>query len=162
MGFTIHKYTGTLLLSSAKINTLIGDNPVFRMNSHSPSSEGSCSCFCRKRQVTRFIHIKTYIQQQQRISNYTMNGSTTTTTNKVIKVRLELHAQNLKNVAGFGQGTSDPFAIVTLISNQPNVKPTILGKTEVYVAYLPSIFFAWIGLLYLIVFINIFAELKIH
>ena len=55
--------------------------------------------------------------------------------NKVIKVRLELHAQNLKNVAGFGQGTSDPFAIVTLISNQPNVKPTILGKTEVYVDF---------------------------
>lgn len=155
----VHRYITTPQCENKYPNR---DNPVFRMNSHSPSSEGSCSCFCRKRQVTRFIHIKTYIQQQQRISNYTMNGSTTTTTNKVIKVRLELHAQNLKNVAGFGQGTSDPFAIVTLISNQPNVKPTILGKTEVYVAYLPSIFFAWIGLLYLIVFINIFAELKIH
>ena len=60
--------------------------------------------------------------------------------NKVIKVRLELHAQNLKNVAGFGQGTSDPFAIVTLISNQPNVKPTILGKTEVYVDFYKTSF----------------------
>jgi hypothetical protein len=50
---------------------------------------------------------------------------------KTMKVRLEIHAQNLKNVAGFGGGKSDPFAIVTLISNQPNVKPTILGKTEV-------------------------------
>lgn len=68
-----------------------------------------------------------------------MSDSTTTTTattttpssnNKVIKVRLELHAQHLKNVAGFGHGTSDPFAVVTLISNQPNVKPKILGKTE--------------------------------
>ena len=57
---------------------------------------------------------------------------TSTSTNKM-KVRLELHAQGLKNVAGLGGGTSDPFAIVTLISNQPNVKPTVLGKTEVYV-----------------------------
>jgi hypothetical protein len=64
-----------------------------------------------------------------------MNGSSMTNqdgrNNKVIKVRLELHAQHLKNVAGFGHGTSDPFAVVTLISNQPNVKPKILGKTEV-------------------------------
>ena len=60
-----------------------------------------------------------------------MSGS-----NKVIKVRLELHAQNLKNVAGFGHGMSDPFAIVTLISNQPNVKPILLGRTEVYVLFL--------------------------
>jgi hypothetical protein len=57
-------------------------------------------------------------------------------TNKTIKVRLELHGQNLKNVAGFGHGTSDPFAIVTLLSNQPGVKPIILGKTEVYVIYI--------------------------
>ena len=60
-----------------------------------------------------------------------MSGS-----NKVIKVRLELHGQNLKNVAGFGHGMSDPFAIVTLISNQPNVKPILLGRTEVYVLFL--------------------------
>jgi hypothetical protein len=55
-----------------------------------------------------------------------------TTTSNAMKVRLEIHAQGLKNVAGLGGGTSDPFAIVTLISNQPNVKPTVLGKTEVY------------------------------
>lgn len=87
---------------------------------------------------TRLIRIKTYSNAHP---NYMMNDSTTTS--KVIKVRLELHAQNLKNVAGFG-GKSDPFAIVTLISNQPNVKPTILGKTEVYVVYLPFIFYALI------------------
>jgi hypothetical protein len=58
-------------------------------------------------------------------------NSSSGSSNKTIKVRLELHAQNLRNTAGFGQGRSDPFAIVTLISNQPNVAPSLLGKTEV-------------------------------
>ena len=53
--------------------------------------------------------------------------------NKLTKVRLELHAQQLKSVAGIGRGTSDPFAIVTLVSGDPSAKPRILGKTEVYV-----------------------------
>jgi hypothetical protein len=68
----------------------------------------------------------TYPSNSSSSSNNNNNNSS-----KVIKVRLELHAQHLKNVAGFRQGTSDPFAIVTLISNQPNVRPTILGRTEV-------------------------------
>ena len=84
-----------------------------------------------------------------------MSGS-----NKVIKVRLELHAQNLKNVAGFGHGMSDPFAIVTLISNQPNVKPILLGRTEVYV-----IFYSFLNLCIMISPLSTpytYKELKIH
>jgi hypothetical protein len=50
-----------------------------------------------------------------------------------IKVRLELHAQGLKNVAGFGYGSSDPFAVVTLLANDPKQKPQVIGSTEVYV-----------------------------
>ena len=84
-----------------------------------------------------------------------MSGS-----NKVIKVRLELHGQNLKNVAGFGHGMSDPFAIVTLISNQPNVKPILLGRTEVYV-----IFYSFLNLCIMISPLSTpytYKELKIH
>jgi hypothetical protein len=50
---------------------------------------------------------------------------------KVARVRLELHAQMLKNIAGPFKGTSDPFAIVTLLGSDPSQKPRILGKTEV-------------------------------
>lgn len=60
--------------------------------------------------------------------------------NKVIKVRLELHAQQLKNLAGgIHGGKSDPFAIVTLLANDPTAKPVILGKTEVYVRAVGSL-----------------------
>jgi hypothetical protein len=52
----------------------------------------------------------------------------------VTRVRLELHAQQLKNIAGAFHGTSDPFAIVTLLASDPMAKPQILGKTEVYVS----------------------------
>lgn len=54
--------------------------------------------------------------------------------NKVTKVQINLYASKLKNVAGLGRGTSDPFAVVTLLSNDPMEKPRILGKTEVYVS----------------------------
>lgn len=37
----------------------------------------------------------------------------------------------LKNVAGAFKGTSDPYAVVTLLANGPSEKPTVLGKTEV-------------------------------
>jgi hypothetical protein len=47
--------------------------------------------------------------------------------NKVIKVRLELSAQQLKRA---GHGTSNPFAIVTLLARDPTAKPVILGMTE--------------------------------
>jgi len=36
-----------------------------------------------------------------------------------------------KNVAGFGKGTSDPFAVVTQLANDPSETPKIIGKTEV-------------------------------
>lgn len=47
------------------------------------------------------------------------------------RVRLELYASKLKNVAGFGKGTSDPFAVVTQLSSDPREAPKVLGKTEV-------------------------------
>jgi hypothetical protein len=54
--------------------------------------------------------------------------------NKVIQVRLELYAQQLKNGGGgIGRGAPDPFAVVTLVPSDPSGKPLILGKTEVYV-----------------------------
>ena len=36
-----------------------------------------------------------------------------------------------KNVAGLGKGTSDPFAVITLLANNPTEQPKIIGKTEV-------------------------------
>lgn len=49
----------------------------------------------------------------------------------VEKLQLTLQATGLKNVAGLGKGTSDPFAIVTLLATGPGEKPRVLGKTEV-------------------------------
>lgn len=48
-----------------------------------------------------------------------------------MKVELSMHALKLKNVAGVGKGTSDPFAIVTRLATEPGQKPVVLGKTEV-------------------------------
>ena len=49
------------------------------------------------------------------------------------RVQLSFLASNLKNAAGAFKGTSDPYAVVTLIANNNEVgaKPQILGKTEV-------------------------------
>jgi len=47
------------------------------------------------------------------------------------KLQLTLNAAKLKNVAGLGKGTSDPFAIVTLLATGPGETPRVLGKTEV-------------------------------
>merc|ERR1719491_281710 len=47
------------------------------------------------------------------------------------RIQLTLSATGLKNVAGIGKGTSDPFAIVTLLATGPGAKPKVLGKTEV-------------------------------
>lgn len=49
----------------------------------------------------------------------------------MMKVELSLHAKKLKNVAGAFKGTSDPFAVATLIATRPGTKPEVLGKTEV-------------------------------
>ena len=46
-------------------------------------------------------------------------------------VELSLYALKLKNVAGVGKGTSDPFAVVTKIATRRDAKPEVLGKTEV-------------------------------
>lgn len=46
-------------------------------------------------------------------------------------LQLTLHASQLKNVAGLGKGTSDPFAVVTLLATGSGETPRVLGKTEV-------------------------------
>lgn len=48
-----------------------------------------------------------------------------------MKVQLYIRGHNLKNVAGAFKGTSDPFAVVTVLGNSRNAKPEVLGKTEV-------------------------------
>jgi Ca2+-dependent lipid-binding protein len=48
-----------------------------------------------------------------------------------MKLEISVSASHLKNVAGFGKGVSDPFAVVTLLATKPNAQPIVLGKTEV-------------------------------
>jgi hypothetical protein len=48
-----------------------------------------------------------------------------------MKLEISLHATKLKNVAGAFKGTSDPFAVVTLIATKPGTTPKVIGKTEV-------------------------------
>jgi hypothetical protein len=48
-----------------------------------------------------------------------------------MKLELSVHAIKLKNVAGLGKGTSDPFAVVTKIATAHGTKPQVLGKTEI-------------------------------
>jgi hypothetical protein len=47
------------------------------------------------------------------------------------RVRVELHASKLKNVAGAFKGTSDPYAVISRLSSDPKKAPTVLGRTEV-------------------------------
>lgn len=53
------------------------------------------------------------------------------TNNRTERVIISLHAHKLKNVAGAFKGTSDPYAIVTLIASDPHEQPRVLGQTEV-------------------------------
>jgi hypothetical protein len=46
-------------------------------------------------------------------------------------IQISIRATKLPNVAGAFKGTSDPFAVVTLLPNDRDSKPKILGKTEV-------------------------------
>lgn len=47
------------------------------------------------------------------------------------RVRVEVHASKLKNVAGAFKGTSDPYAVISRLSSDPKKAPTVLGRTEV-------------------------------
>mmetsp|Transcript_12511 Transcript_12511/g.29865 ORF Transcript_12511/g.29865 Transcript_12511/m.29865 type:complete len:906 (+) Transcript_12511:110-2827(+) len=47
------------------------------------------------------------------------------------KYQITLYASALKNVAGFGKGTSDPYAVVTLLAGSDDERAHILGRTEV-------------------------------
>ena len=49
----------------------------------------------------------------------------------VEKVQVSIRATKLKNVAGAFKGTSDPFAVITVLPNNRAGTPKILGKTEV-------------------------------
>jgi len=48
-----------------------------------------------------------------------------------MKLQLSLHASKLSNVAGAFKGKSDPFAVASLLDNERDSQPIILGKTEV-------------------------------
>jgi hypothetical protein len=54
-----------------------------------------------------------------------------TDNNKQTKVQISLYASKLKNVAGAFKGTSDPYAVVTLLAGAPHERAQVLGKTEV-------------------------------
>jgi len=48
-----------------------------------------------------------------------------------MKLTLSVRANHLKNVAGVMKGTSDPFAVITILPMDLSEKPHILGKTEI-------------------------------
>jgi hypothetical protein len=51
--------------------------------------------------------------------------------NQTTRVNIKLYASRMKNVAGAFSGTSDPYAVVTLLAGGPKEMPRVLGKTEV-------------------------------
>lgn len=84
----------------------------------------------------RIIFAASLTQPRQRNHHHTVdsNKNTNTTTTKqqqTMRVELSVHATKLKNVAGAMKGTSDPFAVVTLMPSAPGEKPRVIGKTEV-------------------------------
>ena len=78
--------------------------------------------------TTKTTHTKKTknLSKRERI-NLSSNIMTKTTG----RVRIELYASKLKNVAGAFKGTSDPYAVVTLLPNNPNEIPQVVGRTEV-------------------------------
>jgi len=48
-----------------------------------------------------------------------------------MKIQISVKATKLQNSAGLFKGTSDPFAVVTILGNRPGDRPVIIGKTEV-------------------------------
>lgn len=59
------------------------------------------------------------------------DGAAGEQSNKITKIQVNLYAAQLKNVAGLGYGTSDPFAVVAQLATNPDDEPKIIGKTEV-------------------------------
>ena len=53
-----------------------------------------------------------------------------TTLSSIMKLQLSFKATKLRNIAGAFKGISDPFAVVTLLSNDRDAKPVVLGQTE--------------------------------
>ena len=48
------------------------------------------------------------------------------------RVRIELYAHNLTNVANVFKGVSDPYAVVELVgNNDTNQETKVIGRTEV-------------------------------
>eukprot|EP00585_Thalassiosira_rotula_P011872 CAMPEP_0196159234 /NCGR_PEP_ID=MMETSP0910-20130528/46210_1 /TAXON_ID=49265 /ORGANISM="Thalassiosira rotula, Strain GSO102" /LENGTH=1212 /DNA_ID=CAMNT_0041424151 /DNA_START=160 /DNA_END=3799 /DNA_ORIENTATION=+ len=111
------KSSGTIAVDECKITgadtstsetvTLASDSVVFQTTTSSQSRSNK--------------------QPDKQPNNQTNNQLTMTKE----QLQLSLYASQLKNVAGIAKGTSDPFAIVTLLANEPNETPRVLGKTEV-------------------------------
>jgi hypothetical protein len=51
--------------------------------------------------------------------------------NNTEKVRLELYAHAVPGGGGHLRQKGNPFAVVTLLANNPQEQPRILGRTEV-------------------------------
>ena len=49
---------------------------------------------------------------------------------KKTKVQLTLCVKDLKKGTRFGKTPPDPFAVVSLLSNDKSEKPIVLGRTE--------------------------------
>lgn len=60
----------------------------------------------------------------------TNNHNANNNSNRIERVVISLHAQKLKNVAGTFKGISDPYAVLTLLSPDPNQEARVLGQTE--------------------------------
>jgi len=53
-------------------------------------------------------------------------------TKKDIRVNIQVYANQLKPVAGFGKSAPNPYAVVTLLAGGGSQDlPNVLGKTEV-------------------------------
>lgn len=74
-------------------------------------------------------------ESDQQLNTYfqlTLESITDTMSNKLgNKYQISLYASGLKNVAGFGKGTSDPYAVVTLLAGSDDERAQIIGRTEV-------------------------------
>ena len=51
------------------------------------------------------------------------------------RLQLSLSAKGLKNLSGFME-KSDPFAVVTVRGDNPDNRPEVVGRTDVYVIFI--------------------------
>lgn len=77
-------------------------------------------------------YLSHHIQSTVRNSVVGIKSKSTMTT----RLQLSLSAKGLKNLSGIMQ-KSDPFAVVTVRGDNPDNRPEVVGRTDVYVARPP-------------------------